>query len=134
MVEDGGDALLDAVDIQGVGAGTAALQGQLAVHGPPGAVQHLVEIGGVVAHDAQAPGQSGVDVGMGVDEGGHNHAAPGVDNLGVGVLLAQYALLPYLGDVAALKCHSAMLVIAFAGLIAGDEASVGDQCHNKSLL
>ena len=83
VIEDGSDTLLDAVDIQSVGAGPAALQGQLPVHGPPGAVQHLVEIGGVVAHNAQAPGQGGVDMGVGVDESRHDDAAPGINDLGV---------------------------------------------------
>ena len=131
VVEDGGDALLDAVDQQRVGAGPAALQGQLAVHGPPGAVQHLVEIGGIVAHDGQAAGQGGVDVGVGVDEGGHDDAAPGVDDLGVGVFEAQGGLLAHLGDGGAVKGHGAVLVVAPAPGVPGDQAAVGDKIHTN---
>ena len=73
VVEDGGHALLDRVDVEGGGAGPGAVHHQMAVDGPPRSVQHLIEVGGIVAHDGKAPCQSGVDVGVGVDEGGHNH-------------------------------------------------------------
>ena len=60
MVENGGDALLDAVDVQRVRGSAGALERQLAVHCPPRAVQHLIEAGGVVPIDGEAPGQGGV--------------------------------------------------------------------------
>ncbi len=129
VIKDGGNALLDAVDVQGVGAGPGPLQGQLPVDGPPGAVQHLIEIGGVVAHDGQAPGQGGIDVGMGVDEGGHDDAALGVDDVGLGILGPQGALLAHLGDGGALIGHGPVLIIALAALVPGDESSVDDQIH-----
>ena len=87
MVEDGGDTLLDGVHVQSRGAGPCAVHHQLAVDGPPRAVQHLIEVGGVVAHDGQTSRQRRVDVGVSVDEGGHDDAAPGIDAVGVGVLL-----------------------------------------------
>ena len=129
VIKDGGNALLDAVDVQGVGAGPGPLQGQLPVDGPPGAVQHLIEIGGVVAHNGQAPGQGGIDVGMGVDEGGHDDAALGVDDVGLGILGPQGALLAHLGDGGALIGHGPVLIIALAALVPGDESSVDDQIH-----
>ena len=94
MVENGGDALFDAVYVQRVGGGLGALQGELPVDGPPGAVQNFIEVGGVVAHDAQAPGQSGINMGMGVDKGGHDDAALGVQQLGVGYLARSAASSP----------------------------------------
>ena len=126
MVEDGGDALLDGVHVEGGGAGTGAVHHQLAVDGPPGAVQHLVEVGGVVAHDGQAASQSGVDVGVGVDEGGHDDAALGVDDLRVRILGPQGALLAHFHDLAALVGHGAVLVVALAVGVTGDESAVGD--------
>ncbi|SCJ14696.1 Uncharacterised protein [uncultured Blautia sp.] len=56
MVENGGDALLDGVDHQGLGAGLGGLQVQIPVNVPPLAVQHLIEAGGVVPIDGEAPG------------------------------------------------------------------------------
>ena len=134
MVENGGDALLDAVHIQGVGAGAGAGQGQLAVDGPPGAVQDLVEVGGIVAHNGQAPCQGGVDMGVGIDEGGHDDAALGVDEVGLGVFGPQDALLAYLGDGGSLVGYGAVLIIALAALVPGDESSVDDQIHVCSSL
>ena len=43
VVEDGGHALLDGVDVEGGGAGPGAVHHQMAVDGPPRAVQHLIE-------------------------------------------------------------------------------------------
>ena len=134
VIEDGGNALLDAVHIQGVGAGAGAGQGQLAVDGPPGAVQDLVEIGGIVAHDGQAPCQGGVDMGVGIDEGGHDDAALGVDEVGLGVFGPQDVLLAYLGDDGSLIGHGPVLIIALAALVPGDESSVDDQIHVCSSL
>lgn len=134
MVENGGNALLDAVYVQGVGAGAGAGQGQLAVDGPPGAVQDLVEIGGIVAHDGQAPCQGGVDMGVGIDEGGHDDAALGVDEVGLGVFGPQDALLAHLGDGGSLIGYGAVLIIALAALVPGNESSVDDQIHVCSSL
>ena len=79
-------AVLDAVQVQRVGAGLGALQGQVAVDVPPLAVQDLIEIGGVEAIDAQSTGQGGVDMGMGVHQPRHNDAALGINELRVRVL------------------------------------------------
>ena len=129
VVEDGGHALLDAVHVQCGGGGASAVHHQMAVNGPPCTVQHLIEVGGVVAHDAQAPRQRGVDVGMCVDKGGHDNAALGVHDLCLGVLGAQGCLLAYLHDLGALVSHCAVLVIALALAVAGDEPSVCYQNH-----
>ena len=126
MVKDGGDALLDGIHVEGGGAGAGAVHHQVAVDGPPGSVQHLIEIGGVVAHNGQAPGQSGVDVGVGVDEGGHDDAALGVDDLRIRVLGPQGAFLAYLYDLAALVGHSTVLIVPLAVGVTGDESAVGD--------
>ena len=129
VVKNGGDALLDAVNIQRRGGGAGAVHHQVAVDGPPRTVQHLVEVGGVVAHDAQAPGQCRVDVGVGVDKRGHDDAALGVDDVGVGVLGPQRGLLAHLYDLRALKGHRTVLIIALPVCIAGNEPSVCYQIH-----
>ena len=124
MVKDGGDALLDAVDVQRVRGSAGALERQLAVHGPPGAVEHFVEVGGVVADDGEASGQRGVDVRVRVDEGRHDDAAPGVDDLRLRVFRAQRGLFADLHDLGALIGDGALFVVALAALVAGDDASV----------
>ena len=134
VVEDGGHTLLDGVDIEGGGAGPGTVHHQMAVNGPPRSVQHLVEVGGVVAHDGKAPCQSGVDVGVGVDEGGHDHAALGVDDLRLRVFGSQSGLLADLHDLRALVGHRAVFVVALTLRVAGDEPSVGNKCHNTSPL
>ena len=134
VVEDGGDALLDGVHVEGGGAGAGAVHHQVAVDGPPGTVQDFVEVGGIVAHDGQAPCQGGVDMGVGIDEGGHDDAALGVDEVGLGVFGPQDALLAYLGDGGSLVGYGAVLIIALAALVPGDESSVDDQIHVCSSL
>ena len=129
VVEDRGDALLDAVDVQRRGGGAGTVHHQVAVDSPPCAVQHLIEVGGVVARDAQAPGQRGVDVGVGVDKCGHDDAALSVDDVGVGVLGPQRGLLAHLYDLRALKGHRTVLIIALPAGVTGDEPSVGQKFH-----
>ena len=125
MVEHGGDALLDGVHVQRGGAGAGAVHHQVAVDGPPCAVQHLIEIGRVVAHDAQAAGQSGIDVGVGVDESGHDDAALGIDDLRLGVLGTQSGFLAHLNDVGPLVGYGAVLIIALPLAVAGDQSAIG---------
>ena len=135
VVEDGGHALLDGVDVQGVWREARVPSSiQMAVNGPPRAVQHLIEVGGVVALDGKAPGQGGVDVGVGVDEGGHDDAALGVDDLRLRVFGSQSGFLADLHDLRALVGHRAVLVVALTLRVAGDEPSVGNKCHNTSPL
>ncbi len=129
MVEDRRHALLDRVDVKGGGAGLCAVHHQVAVDRPPGPVEHLVEVRGVVALDGQTAGEGRVDVRVRVDERGHDDAAPGVDDLGIGVLGAEHGLLADLGDPRALVGDGAVLVVALPLRIAGDEAAVGDKLH-----
>ena len=131
VIENCGDTLLDGVHVQRGGAGTGTVHHQVAVNGPPCTIQHLIEVGGVIAHDAQAAGQRRVNVGMGVDQRRHDDAAPGVNDLGGGIFGTQRGLLAHLHDIGALIGHRAVLVIPLAIRIAGDEPSVGYQCHNR---
>lgn len=71
-------------------------------------------------------GQRGVDVGVGVDEGGHDDAALGVDDVGVGVFGAQSGLLAYFYDLRTLIGHRAVLIVALPACVTGDEAAI---CH-----
>ena len=124
VVEDGGDALLDAVDDQGLGAGAGGLQIQVPVDVPPLAIQHLIEVGGGVAVDGEAPGQGGVDVGVGVDEAGHDDAAPGVHEFRLGILGLQIGSLADFHDLAAVGDHAAVRQVAHAFGVPGDEPAV----------
>ena len=124
VIENGRNALLDAVNVQGICGGAGALKRQLAIHGPPCAVEHFIEICGVVADNGQTACKRGIDVGMRVDECGHDDAALGVDDLGLRVFCAQCGFFADLDDFGALIGDSAFFVIALAALVAGDDASV----------
>ena len=128
VVKDGGDALLNAVQVQRVGAGLGALQGQVAVDVPPLAVQDLVEIGGVEAVDAQAPGQGGVDMGMGVHQPRHNDAALGINELRVRVLGLQLRRGTHRRDLGTVDGYAAIREIGDR-LVPGDELAVCQNVH-----
>ena len=123
MVKDGGHAVPDAVQHRGVGAGPGAVQGQMPVDVPPLTIQHLKEIGGGKAVDGQSSCQAGVDVGMGVDEAGHDHAALGVHKFGVRILGFQAGKGADLLDDLTVDHDSAILHIG-EGFVAGDEFTV----------
>ena len=131
VVEDGGDAVPDAVQHGGVGAGPGAVQGQVPVNVPPLAVQHLKEVGGVEAVDGQTPGQAGVDVGVDVDQARHDHAPLGVHKLRAGVFGFQLGQGAHLPDRLAVQQHRPVLQIG-ERLIPGDDLSVADQQHDNS--
>ena len=133
MVENRRDALLDAVDVQRVGGGLRALEGQAAIDGPPRSVEHLVEIGGVVALDGKAAGKGGIDVGVGVDEGGHDDAALCINELGFGVFCPQRCGRADLLDLRAVD-HDAAVGQVGKRLRAGDELTVGENVHIFYLL
>ena len=133
VVKDGGDALLDGVDDQSLGRGTGGLQVQIPIDIPPLAVQHLIEIGGVIAVDGEAPGQSGVDVGVGVDEAGHDDAASGIHKFRRRVLGLQLCGGAHGHDLSAVGDYAAVRVIAGAIRVPGDEFSVCQQNHIKNL-
>ena len=124
VIENGGDALLDGVDDQRLGGGSGGLQIQMAVNVPPLAVQHLIEIGGVVAVDGKTPGQCGVNMGMGVDQTRHDDAAPGVHKFRLGVLGLEFRGGAHGHNLAAVGHDAAVRVIAGAVRVPGDEFSV----------
>ena len=133
MVKNGGHAVPDAVQHGGVGGRPGAVQRQMAVDVPPGALQHLQKVGGVVACDGKTPGQPGIDVGVRVDETRHDDAALRVHHLGVGVAGLQCGGLAHRGDGGAVNRHCAVLKVGLGG-VAGDQASVRYQKHNSCLL
>ena len=124
MIEDGGDALLDGVDDQGLCGGPGGRQVQVPVDVPPLAVQHLIEVGGVVPLDGEAPGQGGVDVGVGVDEARHDDPAPGVHELRLGVLRFQRGGFPHLHNLPAVGDHAAVGQVAGALRVPGNQPAV----------
>ena len=133
VVEDGGHAVPDAVQHSGVGAGAGAVHGEVAVDVPPHPLQDLQKVGGVVALDAQAPGQPRVDVGVGVDEAGHNDLALCVHELRIGVLGPHIGQCAHSLDGLAVDDHGAVLKIGVF-TVAGDELSVADQQHGNSSI
>ncbi|MPM26014.1 hypothetical protein SDC9_72515 [bioreactor metagenome] len=124
MVKNGGDALLDGVDHQSLGRGLRGLQIKMPVNGPPGAVQDLVKIGGVIARDAQAAGQSGIDVSMGVDETGHDDAAFGVHEFRLRVLSLQLCGAAHGYNFPPVGDHAAVGVVTGALRVSGNDLSV----------
>ena len=133
VIEDGGHAVPDAVQHGGVSAGAGAIQGQVTVDVPPLAVQHLKEVGGIEAVNGQATGQSGIDVGVDVDETGHDDAALGVHKLGIGVLGLHVSQGTDLLDHLAVQNDGAVLQIREL-LAPGNQSAITDQQHNKVLL
>ena len=73
-------------------------------------------------------------MGVGVNEGGHNDTAAGIDHFGISVLGAEGGLLAYLHDLRAFKGHGTVFIIALSLAVAGDEPSVSQQIHNGNLL
>ena len=105
----------------------------MAVNVPPGSVQHLQKIGGIVALDGKATGQSRIDVGVGVDETGHNQPASGVHIFGVGVFCLQVGLCTDLTNGFPINYDRAILQIGHCR-IPGEEFSVSYQQHKNCLL
>ena len=128
VVEDGGDAVPDAVQHGGVGAGPGAVQSQVTVDIPPLTIQHLKKVGGVEAVDAQSPGQAGVNMGVGVDEAGHDDAAFGVHKLSVRVFGLELGKGAHFLDELTVNSDGTVLQIGEC-FVAGDEFSVSDQQH-----
>ena len=129
MVEDRRHALLDGVDVKRGGGRARAVHHQVAVDGPPCAVEHFVEVRRIVADDGKAAGEGRVDMRVRVDERGHDDAAFGVDDLGTGILGAKHRFLAYFDDLRAFEGDGAVLVIPLRARVAGDETTVGDKFH-----
>ena len=124
MIEDRRDALLDAVDVKCVCRGSRALERQLAVHCPPRAVQHLIEVGGVIADDRKTARQGGIDVGVRIDERGHDDVALGVDDFRLRIFCAQGCFFADFYDLRAFKDDAAFFVVAFCVGISGNQTTV----------
>ena len=132
MVEHGGAAGADAVDEGGVGGAEGAFLVQSAVDGPPHAFQYLQKVRGIVALDGQAPGQGAVDVGMDVDEGGHDESAPGVDEFRLRIFLFERRVFAHLKDALAFCRHRAQLEIG-PFRVAADQPPVAAKIHKDAL-
>ena len=130
MIEDRRHALLDAVDVQSVGRGLCALERQLAVNSPPGTVEHLIEIRGVVALDGKAAGQCGINMRMGVDERRHDDAAACIKKLRLRISGAERSGLADRFDLCPVNADGAVLQIR-KGLTAGDQSAVSKNIHAR---
>ena len=125
VVEDRGDAVPDALQYRGIGAGPGHVQGQVAVDVPPCALQYLQEICGVVARDREPPGQPRIDVGVGVNQPGHDDAAVGVDAFGIRIARRQRFAFTHFEDGIALDDHRPVGEVGFAR-VAGQHPPVCD--------
>jgi len=125
VVEDRGDAVLDAVQVDRAGREVVVLQGQLPVDPPPHPLQDVVEVLRAVAVDRQAPGKRAVDVVVRVDQARHDRAASGVQELRVGVFL------PHGGGGADLLDEVPFdddgSVVEEGSVVTGDEPAVANQ-------
>ena len=98
VIEDRGDAIADGIQDRGIGAGLGAIERQIVVDLPPLLLKILQEVGGVAALNGKAAGQTRVDVGVAVDESGHDEVALGVYVLGIRVLGLELALGAHFHD------------------------------------
>ena len=128
MVEDGGHAVADAVEDRGPGGRPGSVQGQVAVDVPPHAFEDFQKVGGMMAFDGKTPGQAGIDMGMGVDEAGHDDAARRVDELCGRAGLFQGGFLADGQDFGAVRDDGAFGKIGLIR-VPGDHPAVSDQKH-----
>ena len=75
VIEDGGDATFDGLDVGVVCAVFSLFQCQVAVDGPPLAIEDVKETFRVVALDGKASGHGAVDMLMHVDKSRHDDSA-----------------------------------------------------------
>ena len=128
VVEDGRHAVAQRFHDGDDGAGVCSLHVKVAVDVPPHSVQHLIEGVGIVATDGQTASQPRVDVGVRVDETGHDDAAVGVEILRLrvqGAKLRRAAEGAYRSAVAE---DGAVGQIGH-GRVAGENFSVSDDEH-----
>ena len=132
VIEDRGDAIADGIQNRGIGAGLGAVERQVVVNLPPLLLKILQEVGGVAALNGKAAGQTRVDVGVAVDESGHDEVALGVDVLGIRVLGLELALGAHFDD--RISVNSDCTVGNERSLsVAGKDGTVSDQKHKCSL-
>ena len=132
VVEDRGDAIANGVQNRGIGACLGAVECQVVVDLPPLLLKILQEVGGVAAFNGKAAGQTRVDVGVAIDESGHDEVALGVDVLGIRVLGLELALGTYFDD--RISVNGDRAVGNERGLsVAGKNGTVSDQKHECSL-
>ena len=132
VIEDRGDAVADGIQDRGIGAGLGAIERQVVVDLPPLLLKILQEVGGVAALNGKAAGQTRVDVGVAVDESGHDEVALGVDVLGIRVLGLELALGAHFDD--RISVNGNRTVGNERGLsVAGKDGTVCDQKHRCSL-
>ena len=132
VVEDRGDTIANGVQNRGIGACLGAVERQIVVDLPPLLLKILQEVGGVAALNGKAAGQTRVDVGVAVDESGHDEVALGIDVLGIRVLGLELALGTYFDD--RISVNGDRTVWNERGLsIAGKDGTVSDQKHKCSL-
>ena len=89
VVKDRRHAVADAVQDRCVGRRPGSVQSEPPVDRPPGAVEDLKEIGGIIADNGKAPGQPGIDMRVGIDQAGHDDATLRVDKGRLRILFLQ---------------------------------------------
>ena len=133
VVNDGGDAVTDGVQNGGVSTSLGAIHGQMTVDVPPGVFQNFDEVTGVLACDGQTASQTGVDVGVCIDQTGHDDAALSIHELGVGILGLHVSQGADFLDELAVNDDSAVHQVGVCG-ITGNQFAVTYNQHVVCLL
>ena len=133
VVEDRRHAVTDAVQNRGIGARFGPVDRQMTVDLPPGPVEHLIEIRRIVAVDGKSSRQSGVNMGMRIDEAGHNQLTVCINQFRTGILLLHLFKRADLADHFTVDHDSTVLQIRI-GTVLGKNASISHQKHNPTSL
>ena len=89
VVKDRRHAVADTVQDRCVGRRPGTVQSELPVDRPPGAVEDLKEIGGIIADNGKTSCQPGINMRVGIDQAGHDDAALRVDKGRLRILFLQ---------------------------------------------
>ena len=100
MVEDCRHAIADAVDHAYHGAPINVVEREHLVEPPPQTLQNLLKVAGRCVLQRHAAGKGAVEMGVCVDEAGHDHAALRIEEPDGGMDAAQLGSRSYGGDEA----------------------------------
>ena len=128
VVKDRRHAVADAVQDRCVGRRPGSVQSEPPVDRPPGAVEDLKEIGGIIADNGKAPGQPGIDMRVGIDQAGHDDAALRVDKGRLRILFLQILQPADRQDLCSFRDDSAVFQIRPVR-ISCNNLSVSNQKH-----
>ena len=108
VIEDRCHPVPNAVQNGCIRTGPGAVQGKMTVDRPPGSVQHLKEIGRIIADDREASGQTGIDMRMRIDQSGHDHSALRINKLRIRICPLKRIPFPDRQDLRTLRDDGAV--------------------------